>query len=141
MAGACNVQACARYESAWQLRESSHSALYNWGVALSDMSRALKGTDRAAALSYLLAAADKYALSLKWNPNNPQVRTLSVICLTLCGESMRCVSASSLMHNCISKSCCRESPGSSARLSLPMTRNRLSIWNLLSEVGLSLQAV
>ena len=67
------VQACERYEAAWRLREGSHAALYNWGVALSDMSRAVKQSDRAAAHGYLLAAAGKYATSLRWNPNNPQV--------------------------------------------------------------------
>ena len=67
------VQACERYEAAWRLRQSSHSALYNWGVALSDMSRAVKAADRGHAHDLLLSAADKYAMSLRWNPNNPQV--------------------------------------------------------------------
>lgn len=67
------AQACERYEAAWRLRQSSHSALYNWGVALSDMSRAVKANDRAASDDLLVSAADKYATSLRWNPNNPQV--------------------------------------------------------------------
>jgi hypothetical protein len=71
------IQACERYEAAWKLRGSSHSALYNWGVALSDLSRVVKENDRAAALTYLLSAAEKYSLSLKWNPNNPQVMPAS----------------------------------------------------------------
>jgi hypothetical protein len=65
------VQACTRYEAAWRLRESSHAALYNWGVALSDLARVGEGPART---DFLLAAAEKYAESLKWNPNNPQVR-------------------------------------------------------------------
>ena len=67
------VQACDRYRAAWNLKQSSHSALYNWGVALSDMSRVLKTTDRATANGLLTEAAEKYASSLQWNSNNPQV--------------------------------------------------------------------
>ena len=37
------------------------------------MSRAVKQADRGAAHGHLLAAAEKYAASLRWNPNNPQV--------------------------------------------------------------------
>lgn len=33
------VQACERYEAACTLRSSSHAALYNHGVALSDLAR------------------------------------------------------------------------------------------------------
>ncbi|KAK9803421.1 hypothetical protein WJX72_010561 [[Myrmecia] bisecta] len=74
-------QACQRYEAAWRLRESSHAALYNWGVALSDIARVVKaghltesspGGGPAQAHAFLLQAAEKYALSLRWNPNNPQ---------------------------------------------------------------------
>lgn len=68
-----SVQACDRYRAAWNLKQSSHSALYNWGVALSDMSRVLKTTDRATANGLLTEAAEKYATSLQWNANNPQV--------------------------------------------------------------------
>ena len=67
------LQACDRYRAAWNLKQSSHSALYNWGVALSDMSRVLKTTDRATANGLLTEAAEKYATSLQWNANNPQV--------------------------------------------------------------------
>ena len=66
------MQACDRYSAAWKIKQSSHSALYNWGVALSDMSRVLKATDRAAANALLTDAAEKYAYSLQWNANNPQ---------------------------------------------------------------------
>lgn len=66
------MQACDRYSAAWKIKQSSHSALYNWGVALSDMSRVLKATDRAAANALLTDAAEKYATSLQWNANNPQ---------------------------------------------------------------------
>ena len=67
------TQACECYEAAGRLREWSHAALYNCGVALSDMARAA-GPGDAAAAQYLLGAAAKYATSLKWNPNNPQAR-------------------------------------------------------------------
>ena len=67
------VQACDRYKAAWNLKQSSSSALYNWGVALSDMSRVLKTTDRATANGLLTEAAEKYATSLQWSANNPQV--------------------------------------------------------------------
>eukprot|EP00884_Botryococcus_braunii_P019778 jgi/Botrbrau1/6484/Bobra.0034s0057.1 len=62
-------EACTRYEAAWRLRKDSHAALYNWGVALSDLARVGEGPART---DFLLAAAEKYAESLKWNPNNPQ---------------------------------------------------------------------
>ena len=71
----CALQACECYEAAGRLREWSHAALYNCGVALSDMARAA-GPGDAAAAQYLLGAAAKYATSLKWNPNNPQARAL-----------------------------------------------------------------
>ena len=67
-------QACECYEAAGRLRNWSHAAQYNCGVALSDMARAVGPGNRAAAAHYLLGAAAKYATSLKWNPNNPQVR-------------------------------------------------------------------
>ena len=35
----CMLQACERYEAACTLRSSSHAALYNHGVALSDLAR------------------------------------------------------------------------------------------------------
>jgi hypothetical protein len=39
------LQACSKYEAALQLRPVSHSALYNWGVALSDLARLTRPTD------------------------------------------------------------------------------------------------
>ena len=64
------------------MKPSSHSALYNWGVALSDMSRVLKSTDRIAANKLLSEAADKYATSLQHHANNPQVSNSLPIYLT-----------------------------------------------------------
>ena len=66
-------QAGSCYDAAVQLRATSHAALYNWGVALSDMARVQRSTDPAAATDYLISAADKYAASLQWNPQHPQV--------------------------------------------------------------------
>lgn len=65
-------QACDKYHDAWQLQNSSHAALYNWGVALSDMAHLEKRTEEDAAYHCLLAAAEKYALSLFYSANNPQ---------------------------------------------------------------------
>ena len=67
-------QACDSYEAAHALRPESHAALYNWGVALSDMARHLKAVNPGASYDCLLAATDKYGKSLTYNPNNPQVR-------------------------------------------------------------------
>ena len=67
-------QACDSYEAAHALQPASHAALYNWGVALSDMARHLRAVNPGASYDFLLAATDKYGQSLKWNPNNPQVR-------------------------------------------------------------------
>lgn len=66
------IQACERYEAACALRGGSHAALYNWGVALSDLARHVRASDADAAQQYLLASAQKYGESLEWNPNNPQ---------------------------------------------------------------------
>ncbi|KAL3142190.1 hypothetical protein ABBQ38_002540 [Trebouxia sp. C0009 RCD-2024] len=65
-------QACDKYHEAWELQTNSHAALYNWGVALSDMAHLEKKTEDDAAYHCLLAAAEKYALSLFYSPNNPQ---------------------------------------------------------------------
>ena len=35
-------QACEKYESALRLRPGSHAALYNWGVALTDLACVVK---------------------------------------------------------------------------------------------------
>ena len=66
------MQAADRYETACKLRPQSHAALYNWGVALSDMARVIKSADRDQAHQYLRLSAEKYSLSLHWNPQNPQ---------------------------------------------------------------------
>ena len=66
-------QACDKYHEAWQLQVNSHAALYNWGVALSDMAHLEKKAEHDTAYHCLLAAAEKYALSLFYSPNNPQV--------------------------------------------------------------------
>ena len=71
--GRLHVQAAGRYEAAWVLRNRSHAALYNWGVALSDCARVVKPADRDEAHALLKQAAEKYAMSLRWNPHNPQV--------------------------------------------------------------------
>lgn len=68
------MQACASYEIACSLRPSSHAALYNWGVALSDMAHHVDSEHPEVAYDHLLASAEKYGLSLKWNPDNPQAR-------------------------------------------------------------------
>lgn len=67
------LQAADRYEAAWKLRTNSHAALYNWGVALSDMARVIKSTDKEQAHELLRQSAEKYSMSLQWNPHNPQV--------------------------------------------------------------------
>ena len=70
----CRGQACDSYEAAHKLRPASHAALYNWGVALSDMARLLKAVNPGASYDFLLAATEKYGRSLEHNPNNPQAR-------------------------------------------------------------------
>jgi len=67
-------QACDSYEAAHALRPASHAALYNWGVALSDMARLLKAVNPGASYDLLLAATEKYGRSLEHNPNHPQAR-------------------------------------------------------------------
>lgn len=54
------------------LKPSSHAALYNWGVALSDLARAIKGADPREATAALHLASQKYAQSLQLHPRNPQ---------------------------------------------------------------------
>jgi hypothetical protein len=65
-------QACSRYESALSLKSNSHAALYNWGVALSDLARAVKQSDPAHSVASLHLASQKYAQSLQLHPRNPQ---------------------------------------------------------------------
>lgn len=66
------LQACSRYESSLALKSNSHAALYNWGVALSDLARAVKQSDPAEAVGALHLASQKYAQSLQLHPRNPQ---------------------------------------------------------------------
>lgn len=54
------------------MKPTAHAALYNWGVALSDLARAVKAASAAEAASCLHLASQKYAASLKANPSNPQ---------------------------------------------------------------------
>lgn len=68
-----SMQAAGRYEAAWKLRSTSHAALYNWGVAYSDMARVVKPIDQNQAHEYLRLSAEKYSMSLQYNPQNPQV--------------------------------------------------------------------
>ena len=44
-------QACGAYEAAVRARPASHASLYNWGVALSDLSRVLKAAASATTAS------------------------------------------------------------------------------------------
>ena len=44
-----NPQACAAYEAAAAVRPNASAALYNWGVALSDLARVLKAAASTAA--------------------------------------------------------------------------------------------
>ena len=64
MSRRASAQACDSYKAAHALRPTSHAALYNWGVALSDMARHVKGANLGAAYDHLLASAEKYGLSL-----------------------------------------------------------------------------
>ena len=65
-------QACDQYRASGSLRPSSHAALYNWGVALSDLARGLKEVEPARAQQCLRLASHKYAEALRWQPGNPQ---------------------------------------------------------------------
>mmetsp|Transcript_15153 Transcript_15153/g.32883 ORF Transcript_15153/g.32883 Transcript_15153/m.32883 type:complete len:433 (-) Transcript_15153:285-1583(-) len=91
-------QACDLYEASLQVRPSSHAALYNWGVALTDLARVVRmgstGPSQpseadsgmtavsSSAVPHvqlqmspqacLALASQKYAQALKWQPNNPQ---------------------------------------------------------------------
>ena len=66
------VQACEVYGTAAGLQPSSYSALYNWGVALSDIARIVRPQQAEEAYECLAAAAEKYARALEANPANPQ---------------------------------------------------------------------
>ncbi len=91
-------QACARYEAALAIKPASHQALYNWGVALSDLARALKPSAPGEAAACLHLASQKYAASLQIAPANPQalnnwglvlqVRGLGVLALLCCSSSV-----------------------------------------------------
>lgn len=67
-------QACDVYGTAAALQPDSYSALYNWGVALSDIARIVRPQQPEEAYECLTAAAEKYARALDTNPANPQVR-------------------------------------------------------------------
>jgi hypothetical protein len=54
------------------VKPSSHAALYNWGVALSDLARCIKATQPREATAALHLASQKYAQSLQLHPRNPQ---------------------------------------------------------------------
>ena len=66
------MKASGKYQAAWKLQPSSHAALYNWGVALSDLARVVKAAHKDSAHGYLQQAGDKYQMSLKLHPHNPQ---------------------------------------------------------------------
>lgn len=67
-----HVQAADKYEASLRLKPSAHAAMYNWGVALSDIARLQKDTDPEAALRCLQQAAMRYAEALDLQPGNPQ---------------------------------------------------------------------
>lgn len=77
-------QACRCYEAALALKPSSHAALYNWGVALSDLARSIKAADPKAATSALHLASQKYAQSLQLHPRNPQALNNWGLVLQVC---------------------------------------------------------
>ncbi len=52
-------QACDRYEAALALRATSHQALYNWGVGLSDVARCIKPQSPQVAQACLHLASQK----------------------------------------------------------------------------------
>lgn len=66
------VQACQCYESALAIKPTAHAALYNWGVALSDLARCIKASQPKEATAALYTASQKYAQSLQLHPRNPQ---------------------------------------------------------------------
>lgn len=64
-------QACEKYESALSHQPSSHAALYNWGVALTDLARCVRDRpDQARACLNL--ASHKYAEALSHQPGSVQ---------------------------------------------------------------------
>ena len=60
------------YEEALELRPQFHAALYNWGVALSELSSLWKAENGHKARYFLHLASQKYAQSLKECGNNPR---------------------------------------------------------------------
>ncbi|GMH38506.1 hypothetical protein BSKO_06390 [Bryopsis sp. KO-2023] len=64
--------ACCKYEKSVAIQEDFQPALYNWGVALMELSGLVKVTNPAQALCYLHEASQKYAKSLGAVPSNPQ---------------------------------------------------------------------
>lgn len=65
-------QACERYDEAVQVHPGAASALYNWGVALSDLAHAAHTSNPQAAKACLEAAAARYAAALAAQPGNTQ---------------------------------------------------------------------
>ena len=65
-------KACEQYDEALELRPKFHAALYNWGVALSELSSLWKSEDSQRALYFLHLASQKYAESIKECSNNPR---------------------------------------------------------------------
>lgn len=55
-----------------ELRPKFHAALYNWGVALSELSGLWKSQDSHKALYFLHLASQKYAESVQGYTNNPR---------------------------------------------------------------------
>lgn len=65
------AKACEKYESALSHQPASHAALYNWGVALTDLARCVR--DRPGqARSCLNLASRKYAEALTHQPGSVQ---------------------------------------------------------------------
>lgn len=54
------------------LRPGFHAALYNWGVALSELAGLVKTSDPPRSVYYLHEASQRYAESMEENPTNPQ---------------------------------------------------------------------
>jgi hypothetical protein len=66
------------------VKPTSHAALYNWGVALSDLARCIKATDPKEATAALHLASQKYAQSLQLHPRNPQALNNWGLVLQVC---------------------------------------------------------
>ncbi len=97
-------QACDKYEATLALRAASHQALYNWGVALSDVARCLKPSSPALAQACLNLASQKYAASLKHNPSNPQaLNNWGLVLQDLSGDCKESSSRQALVQQALEK--------------------------------------